>query len=65
MVDWTEILIYAIGHAFGAIHVWLRLHHDAELGRSLRPEAYCAKPIPGTAPPMRCTRRKGHRGDCI
>jgi hypothetical protein len=40
-IDWTQVLVvvlpYVVGHAFGALQMWLRLRHDAELGRSLRP----------------------------
>lgn len=41
MIDWTQVLVvvgpYVVGHAFGALQMWLRLRRDAELGRSLRP----------------------------
>lgn len=41
MIDWTQVLVvvlpYVVGHAFGALQMWLRLRHDAERGRSLRP----------------------------
>ncbi len=40
-VDWTTVIIalgtYAIGHMAGLAQMWMRLHRDAELGRSLRP----------------------------
>lgn len=63
MIDWTQIVIYAIGHAFGALHVWMRLHRDAELGRSMRPEARCD--LPGPDATAGCILRKGHHGACI
>jgi hypothetical protein len=44
-IDWTQVLVvvlpYVVGHAFGALQMWLRLRHDAELGRSIRP-----RPLP-------------------
>lgn len=45
MVDWTEVLVAFVTYAVppivsalgGAFVMWLRLHKDAQLGRSLRP----------------------------